>query len=1194
MQGLAGALRKILNSDWRVYSYKADFATLWSQEDDKFNAWVHGGTGEKHALIVWDGMPEADEQPINILDHLTPFDWALSLSRDLLDKHLHNRQKEQPAALPALRILILDLYSHHHYDAFACRMLESILPAMPWMKVFRLLPRLADSQSAVDKNGVEEFRKVIVELSSNAATPFSPLNKDPGAAFAAVRPFVDAWTGNLLQSGSHHDVNNLLGPLLLSEAFNDPALQGRVLTSRLPRRALLQHARWLGLAPDKEKVGEAAGGRWFDIASSANELGDNIVVTLLDDQANNGWVDILTGALGMQRKINGDEPIPASENGFSQVAEKVRVTISASTSCEAILKSLGDLFNKAAGRCDYRFELGFAGNAGEQEKAEILLWDLRLSWDRDKEIDYFQRALTLARNLAQAHKDKPWPWVALDAELIGDGTEAKPGLLGPWLEEAKAGSHGQDWRKEKTYLECLTLLPRIIATMDLSLPIVIFSSSGQRQITESVKGFGNIITAFEKPRFSGYLSDDVVIETKAKLCTAFEQAMKLLTARRLMRELRKLSLNRQETQAPEQYSHVELYVDESFRDGDTTIIVGGPYAIFSGKSLEEAQKHADAFDDVLVSEGVQFFDNCGLGVQLTTGQQIKRKGTAVHAHVNRAITNSHASVKPQTMGSVRMRLQLNNPSVSARDDLEAADRLYWGALSALLEIFLYDVIPSVVRGNAGRERVSIGVYIGTRIKPYESRPNETDAPNTYWKDQYRFGLQHALTGKPDTTGITKYFLRTISEDSLYPVLAAILSFRGQPFTLDRVLARRFVYEFPEGDQPPKLPEVFACRTCLRPLKKVSVSVGPDDLHKFEGLGKIGPLLFLPNGKPKSYRYIEMLTEEGVKDVFCHRDNWPGIIGAAAGDVVTGLTITQDLHERWRVTKRVGTPPANDGEKDVFCQALVWYSSRDAHKRQIADLTCTCGEKLVPDYRALHYVADDLLRPHKRYESLMMNKNNIWFADNLDEPLQKLMVASHLYDSGRYDEALIQVGQSWDSRNPLLQEGSASRIILRRLSDAPIKLDGKGFLKAVASIPERHTCQSVTKVVGCDRSPVEDVAPESQSQQRDQVVTVSEAQGHAPLSQGVSKNTYYIVLSGFGEDVTEQNVLDRVSDYLIRVGMKYYKSLKAGRSDRGDLQCELYGLSARQCKQVEGLLEEPPAAGMPPWKNCNVMAPPRAG
>lgn len=1148
MQELAGALRKILNSDWRVYSYKADFATLWSLDnpsegkevggqDKKFDGWVCGGTGEKHALIVWDGMPEADEQPINILDHLTPFDWALSLSRDLLDKHLHNRQKEQLAALPALQILILDLYSHHYPNSFACRMLESILPAMPWMKVFRLLPRRADSQSAADKNGPEKFCEAIKEVSSDVkVNPFPPLNSAPGAAFAAVKPFVDAWTGNLLQSGSHHDVNNLLGPLLLSETFNDQTIQSRVLTSRLPRRALLQHARWLGLAPDKEKVGGAAGGRWFDIASSANELGENIVVTLLDDQANNGWADILAGALDLKRIANDGQPIHAPQDGFTPVAEKGRVTLSASTSCEAVLKKLEQLFPDAARRYDYRFDLGLADNAGEQAKtAEILLWDLRLSWDRDKEIDYFQRALALAHRLIQAYKDKSWPWVALDAELIGDGTDAKPGLLGPWLGEAKAGSHGQDWRKEKNYLECLTLLPRIIATMDLSLPIVIFSSSGQRQITESVKGFGNIITAFEKPRFSGYLSDDVVMETKAKLCTAFEQAMKLLTVRRAVRQIvvqqatNPVGGGMSPSQPVNQHRHLTIAFEESgdFRTFAHSAI-GGVVVEVSASDKGAAQEASFNFFEALRKDGVNFYDHVPAYTEIKrVGQFLTSyipKKSIISGAVRQIIQRPEFTVcKISTFRCLIPQRLYNNSSG------QYSDGTYLTWLSATLELLIAEYLPSL---GYGLGKTSLSIWFPTR----SVGGSKDEAIRCDFDFNPNLNMVETIGGRSVAYAIFSKALagRKCFGEAFQSVSS--LKVRKIPYFEDR---KRYVsalhwYCVQCGDfagvptaSPPRAERLSNGMWRERPFNSIS-SPGSPAHRQCNKCNKIKR----PSGSPLSANTTLGAALQGV-----------GIGNNSEPYLSADYTVAAHLADASLSTNYNEFPNNELGGSNIDIQSSFDVEA-GSQLNDFLHVGRLFDQRLPDDGFKVAYKHEFFVKGIKRDGQAPIERRLI---SELAE------YAKQVNGTTLIELAGLPIYVTSTTRSSLAQSNTGYN---------------RGYVNYRGSRQTGHRSKSTRS----DHHP-------PQKSQSPKKISVKPQQ---PLS---------IVLTGFSEDISASNVAERVYAYLSSNEIPITKDqVQAGESKQGKLKCDLHGLSEEQSKKVKGLKTSP--GSTPPWRDCNVITPAR--
>ena len=88
---------------------------------------------------------------------------------------------------------------------------------------------------------------------------------------------------------------------------------------------------------------------------------------------------------------------------------------------------------------------------------------------------------------------------------------------------------------ENDRLNGLTLLPRLVALMDPSIPIIIFSSTGKRSMIEKFKGYNNIITCFEKSRVLGYHYVDVEL-ARHNFENAIEEAMRFIEVRKLFQQ----------------------------------------------------------------------------------------------------------------------------------------------------------------------------------------------------------------------------------------------------------------------------------------------------------------------------------------------------------------------------------------------------------------------------------------------------------------------------------------------------------------------------------------------------------------------------------------------------------------------------------------------------------------------------------
>jgi hypothetical protein len=125
-----------------------------------------------------------------------------------------------------------------------------------------------------------------------------------------------------------------------------------------------------------------------------------------------------------------------------------------------------------------------------------------------------------------------------------------------------------------------SLLPRLLALFDPTLPIVIFSSTHRAELVDPFRHYGNIITTFRKPILGGMTRDwaETVRVLHADFISAMEQAARVLKTRR--------SLSRLEVGEPplaywpstRAHRIIEIYIDESgdpFKERDPGFAVGG-------------------------------------------------------------------------------------------------------------------------------------------------------------------------------------------------------------------------------------------------------------------------------------------------------------------------------------------------------------------------------------------------------------------------------------------------------------------------------------------------------------------------------------------------------------------------------------------------------------------------------------------
>jgi hypothetical protein len=347
----------------------------------------------------------------------------------------------------------------------------------------------------------------------------------PAGATELLEVFAEQMRDELTREGgesNRHAIQNILGPLMLL---------GRECLAKkgIAEHALLQVFETSGLLPKGIKQGDLA-----PKTMDENSWGEHpLRLLLVDDQAECGWADWVRSTM------------PRSKPGL--------VSLDVLTSPEPLLDALA----LSGERVDMRFELKLPGGAGTAEAAfpverqTILLLDLRLhsTTDIESEVAFFRKLLPICERFKTDGKASQFAWSGFLSQELKD--------VQAWCEKPKRENDG--------HFVGLSLLPRLVALLDMSVPIIIFSSTGQRSIIGKLKPYGNIITDFEKPRFFGRDVRNTVAETHLK----FEQAIK--TARRLLKARKATSLTARPTQSPiglglinsPQVRDIDVFIDES-------------------------------------------------------------------------------------------------------------------------------------------------------------------------------------------------------------------------------------------------------------------------------------------------------------------------------------------------------------------------------------------------------------------------------------------------------------------------------------------------------------------------------------------------------------------------------------------------------------------------------------------------------
>jgi len=581
-----------------VVSYRDDFDFLWeliggTQGHDP--AGTYRDSGRCTFILVWDAMPPVPQSSsVNTNKYLTPFDWTVAYS---LSSGRGGIRREGSGF--DFRILILDLASQASADADAVRFFAQFPgrnpPSMPWVRVFDPIGERDRLWAATSDPHILPLA-VMADLADHRLPFFSECstaNRD--ADLTMIQRIWCAGVAQPAQPNDRHALANLVGPFLLK----------RGQTAERSVRSIRTLLEQLQLVPTRgdEQCLLAPGRPWIrwqeepwktavDRILQWEERPLNVVVA--DDNVfEYGWGELLcmamdaepvptvlqaTGPVLLGRRDAAHSPMRLyGVESAEQLVERADI-LPAHESDSHDAECNGDEHRPSCGLVNRRFQLSLRMSDGQELPLDILLLDLRLHQGKDlaSEARFFESLLPGAANCCVSEQEagqspavSSWPGFTRD-ELD---------RVAAWATEVIEGS-GSARREDARYLRALTLLPRLMSLVDPSLPIVLFSSTGQREIVEALRPYGNIITAFEKPRLSANPDPGLAAATAAKFRDAMLAALDLVLARRVCIRLPESSsfgsaAHTYEWTVDERPWRIELMLDETGDVDKDTLKLGG-------------------------------------------------------------------------------------------------------------------------------------------------------------------------------------------------------------------------------------------------------------------------------------------------------------------------------------------------------------------------------------------------------------------------------------------------------------------------------------------------------------------------------------------------------------------------------------------------------------------------------------------
>ncbi len=740
------------------YSDPEHFNAMWRSLDDGSIKQI------KQVLIIWDSTPPDEAlHPINTSDHVSPLHWAVCAAMIARESAFQTR------------VTVLDLNPKTHQGEYLYdRYLGCDKRQLPWLRVIEAAQLLG--KEAPDGDFVLDTEKIDTQTLRRRLFPEVV---EPGKR-RTLRPasFCDCIREQLvspLDPANRHGIANIIGPMLLLQ--NKPSIK-RKPTDADHGDALRQMLASLGLIEQQQK-----GKTYSGVSAICN--GSNLRIILVDDQARHGWLEWLEGAVC--RFLPGSEVVCLQPGDIAARIAKIMGAI-------------------PQGVFDKRFSLNLIDDS-QKPKQEILCLDLRLfsGADRGDEVTFYSKLLEfwqqLASRVQEACMTKPDNTAASTSALAWeDNLTVDEVCIGRWC-----SGKSDEANSEADHQACLTLPVRLISQLDMAFPIILFSSTGQAGVLKKLRSYGNVILDFEKPRFFDPNESGEIRQTStARLKKALIAALALIQARTKCVCLQNAAIDwKREVDASRlslenKRYHVELFVDES--GSRQNLKLGGLFAIF--ENVETPSPLADAFDDVLVTQGVRYFDAFGIGPQ-PPGGRIKAKSETCAREFENGVKQWRENGFAVHFGFVQVGDIDPEPSTSTDfDQTEFGDNRWRLGLEALIELFLFETLPAVF-GAVPAGEVSVSIFAPTRVLACDEGKAK--------KYEKQFGWE--LLRYPDRsirrTQRGEALLRVFSRDDLYALMAGIPRSRIGDYDFHRALALRLAYEN-DGYSKPGKPELWSC------------------------------------------------------------------------------------------------------------------------------------------------------------------------------------------------------------------------------------------------------------------------------------------------------------------------------------------------------------------------------------------------
>jgi len=700
-------------------------------------SWIRCESGDgpqgRKIVVVFDGVPGPNVvSNINLASFVTPFDWAVALTLMLWEQ----KKSSADTRIPIPQVIIVDLTTTGDTASGSAQLFRQ----------FQHGPQPLMSQAQCYGLATEyECERAIKDLLPRLLTTISEESVARQYESPALKDWFrmalrQVWAARLLAPADprdRHALANLVSlQVLLSTISHEFAVSSGTISPCLP--ALVTLMRAVELSPEREHLRDPIRAPWIS-RSRLDEFTEKRHPTfvLLDDLHELGWADFLRLVIGLD-KTSG-RLIATADPDASKFGPRGD-------------QRLLELLQDESGRL--RVNQGIELCPGAEDA--ILFLDLRLFNMRTvgEEMEFFRSLLKLAE---QVRDDKGnlthLPWRGFTSHEL----------------QSVADCIFRRSVESENYFVALTMLPRLLALVDPKLPIILFSSTGQRRVMEALKGYDSIITEFSKPRFWIEANGYVLGETRDCFDRAFTRALGLLRGRRTCSWLKtSFSAIRREAHA----SYVEIYLDESGAPGDPTFRVGGVSLLYENKEAAE-RFNREMLNRSLVW-GPTEIDPA------PRGYTIPKEKISWDEYQTRVFEPVEKLLQTASRQQALAFCLVCPPGIPWQNANELTspwcmDNLYRALVLQSLEVLLYETIPECLGGAT--PSFDCAVYVATRARAQ----SDVDSPVDWPQLVNRYGIR--MLRFENGEGFV-----SVGADSVYPMVAQVLSL-NQPGNFKIVAAR---------------------------------------------------------------------------------------------------------------------------------------------------------------------------------------------------------------------------------------------------------------------------------------------------------------------------------------------------------------------------------------------------------------------